>query len=257
MPDKHKLTRLMLCAAVAVPLLYFGVQLIAAPCYPGYSFAADTASVLGTAASRHPGIFNNGAILDGIAGFFGAAGLFLGLSSVASWWLRALIAIGVFSNGVLSLKAGLFPMPDPRHASWQFLLFPTLITPPLMLAATWRIGVAESLFAGRYGLPASYASDDDAPHGTDMARRGNAEIVCLRGDATDWCRCLRGPAKQAVLGASADPESRQRLRLNLNRAGTWRRGGRSSVLCYRLPACGASRNPRVYPTTGRLWEVEK
>jgi len=138
MPDIHKLTKLMLCAAVAVPLLYFGVQLIAAPCYPGYSFATDTASMLGTATSRHPGIFNTGAILDGIAGFFGAAGLFLGLSSVASWWLRALIAIGVFSNGVLSLKAGLFPMPDPRHASWQFLLFPILITPLLMLAATWR-----------------------------------------------------------------------------------------------------------------------
>ena len=68
MPDKHKLTRLMLCAAVAVPLLYFGVQLIAAPYYPGYSFATDTASMLGTAASRHPGILNNGAILDGIAG---------------------------------------------------------------------------------------------------------------------------------------------------------------------------------------------
>ena len=141
MPGNHKLTRLMLCAAVAVPLLYFGVQLIAAPCYPGYSFATDTASMLGTAASRHPGIFNNGAILDGIAGFFGAAGLFLGLSSVASRWLRALIAIGVFCNGVLSLKAGLFPMPDPRHASWQFLLFPTLITPLLMLAAMWRTSV--------------------------------------------------------------------------------------------------------------------
>ena len=64
MPDIHKLTKLMLCAAVAVPLLYFGVQLIAAPCYPGYSFATDTASMLGTAASRHPGIFNDGAILD-------------------------------------------------------------------------------------------------------------------------------------------------------------------------------------------------
>jgi hypothetical membrane protein len=141
MPGNHKLTRLMLCAAVAVPLLYFGVQLIAAPYYPGYSFATDTASMLGTAASRHPGIFNNGAILDGIAGFFGAAGLFLGLSSVATRWLRALIAIGVFCNGILSFKAGLFPMPDPRHASWQFLLFPILITPLLMLAAMWRASV--------------------------------------------------------------------------------------------------------------------
>jgi len=139
MPGNQRLTTLMLSAAVAVPLLYFGVQLIAVPWFPGYRFATDTASMLGTAASFHPGIFNNGAILDGIA--FGAAGLFLGLSSVARKWLRTLVAIGVFSNGVLSLKAGLFPMPDPRHASWQFLLFPILITPLLMLAATWRISV--------------------------------------------------------------------------------------------------------------------
>ena len=137
----QRLTMLMLWAAVAVPLLYFGVQLIAAPFYSGYSFASDTASMLGTSASRHPGIFNNGAILDGIAGLIGAGGLFLGLSGVARWWLRALIAVGVFCNGVLSVKAGLFPMPDPRHASWQFLLFPTLITPLLLLAATWRISV--------------------------------------------------------------------------------------------------------------------
>jgi hypothetical membrane protein len=215
MPGNHRLTRLMLCAAVAVPLVYFGVQLIAAPYYPGYSFATDTASMLGTAASRHPGIFNNGAILDGIAGFFGAAGLFLGLSSVATRWLRALIAIGVFCNGVLSFKAGLFPMPDPRHASWQFLLFPILITPLLMLAAMWRTSVWLRVYLlVDVVLSASYASDDDAPHGTDLARRGNAEIVCFRGDGTDRCRCLRGPAKEAVLGASADPESHQRLRLN-------------------------------------------
>lgn len=141
MPGHQRRTMLLLLAAVAVPLLYFGVQLIAAPWYPGYSFANDTASMLGTAASLHPGIFNNGAILDGLAGILGAAGLFFGLSGVASNWLRALVAIGVFCNGVLSLKAGLFPMPDPRHASWQFLLFPILITPLLMLAATWRMSV--------------------------------------------------------------------------------------------------------------------
>lgn len=141
MPANHKLTSLMLSAAVAVPLLYFAIQLIAAPSYPGYSFSTDTASMLGTAASRHPGIFNNGAILDGIAGIIGAVGLFFGLSGQSANWLRALVAIGVLSGGALSLKAGLFPMPDPRHASWQFLLFPILITPLLMLVATWRTSI--------------------------------------------------------------------------------------------------------------------
>ena len=131
----------MLLAAVAVPVLYFGVQVIAAPWYPGYKFTTDTASMLGTTASLHPAIFNDGAILVGIAGLFGAAGLFLGLSGAVENWLRLLVALGVFCNGVLSLKAGLFPMPDPRHASWQFLLFPILVTPPLMLAATWRASI--------------------------------------------------------------------------------------------------------------------
>lgn len=139
MPDNRPQTTLMLWAAVAMPLLYFGVQLIAAPFYPGYHFATDTASMLGTSASLHPGIFNIGAILTGIAGLAGAFGLFLGLRRAAPSWLRILIAIGVLSNGVMSLKAGLFPMPDPRHATWQFLLFPVLITPLLLLGATWRL----------------------------------------------------------------------------------------------------------------------
>lgn len=146
MPARRKLMAFLLSAAVAFPLLYFGAQLIAAPWYPRYSFATDTASMLGTTASLHPGIFNNGAILVGIAGILGAAGFFLGLSNSAGIWLRALIAIGVLSNGILSLKAGMFPMPDPRHASWQFLLFPILLTPLFMLAATWRISTGLRIY---------------------------------------------------------------------------------------------------------------
>lgn len=137
MPENRLSTTLMLVAALVMPLLYFGVQLIAAPSYPGYHFATDTASMLGTSASHHPEIFNTGAILTGIAGLAGAFGLFWGLDG-AALWIRVLIAIGVLSNGVLALKAGLFPMPDPRHATWQFLLIPILITPLLLLIATWR-----------------------------------------------------------------------------------------------------------------------
>jgi hypothetical membrane protein len=138
MPHNRPQTTLLPWATLAMPLLYFGAQLAAAPFYPGYHFATDTASMLATSASRHPEIFNAGAILTGIAGLAGAFGLFLGLRR-AALWLRILIAIGVLSNGVMSLKAGLFPMPDPRHASWQFLLIPVLITPLLLLAATWRV----------------------------------------------------------------------------------------------------------------------
>jgi len=139
MSDSRSQTTLMLWAAFAMPLLYFGVQLMAVPFYPGYHFATDTASMLGTSVSRHPGVFNTGAILTGVAGLAGAFGLFLGLRRATARWLRILIAIGLLSNGVMSLKAGLYPMPDPRHATWQFLLFPVLITPLLFLGATWRV----------------------------------------------------------------------------------------------------------------------
>jgi hypothetical protein len=56
MPDNRSQTTLMLWAAFAMPLLYFGVQLMAALFYPGYHFAIDTASMLGTSTSRHPEI---------------------------------------------------------------------------------------------------------------------------------------------------------------------------------------------------------
>lgn len=138
MPDHRPRKTPMLWAVVAMPLLYFGIQLIAAPFYPGYHFSTDTASMLGTPVSRYPEIFNTGAILTGIAALVGACGLFLGLRRAAPRWLCIVITIGVLSNGVMSVKAGLYPMPDPRHATWQFLLFPFLITPLLLLGATWR-----------------------------------------------------------------------------------------------------------------------
>jgi len=62
MPDSRPQTTLMLWAAFAMPLLYFGAQLLAVPFYPGYHFATDTTSMLATSVSRHPGIFNTGAI---------------------------------------------------------------------------------------------------------------------------------------------------------------------------------------------------
>lgn len=131
-----------LCAAIAMPLLYFGTQLIAAPFYPGYSFANDTASMLGTTASRHPWIFNLGAVLTGVAGIAAGVGLLRAMRTVTGTSLAVLVAVCVAANGVLSLKAGMFPMPDPRHASWQFLMFPTLAAPVLLLIAFWREGMA-------------------------------------------------------------------------------------------------------------------
>jgi hypothetical membrane protein len=130
-----------LYAAIAMPVIYFGTQLVAAPFYPQYSFTQDTASMLGTTDSHHPWIFNLGAMLTGAAGLVGALGLFRALRTVTWSALAGLVALSIVANGVLSVKAGMFPMPDPRHASWQFLMPAILATPLLLLVALWRQGL--------------------------------------------------------------------------------------------------------------------
>ena len=145
-PPFRQATVCALYAAIAMPLIYFGTQLIAAPFYSGYSFAQDTASMLGTTTSRQPWIFNLGAVLTGVAGLTGAFGLFRELRTVTWTALALLVGLSVVTSGVLSLKAGMFPMPDPRHASWQFLMFPTLAAPVLLLIAFWRQSVALRMY---------------------------------------------------------------------------------------------------------------
>lgn len=75
-------------------------------------------------------------MLTGVAGLIGAFGHFHALRTVTWTALALLVALSAVANGVLSLKAGMFPMPDPRHASWQFLMFPTLAAPLLLLIAS-------------------------------------------------------------------------------------------------------------------------
>ena len=51
--------RIALQAGIAVPVLYYGVQLLAAPFYPGYSFITNVASDLGSPTSTVPAIFKS------------------------------------------------------------------------------------------------------------------------------------------------------------------------------------------------------
>ena len=132
------LVRFCLVAAVFVPIFYFGAQLAALPFFPEYSIARDGASTLGTAGSRHPWIFNVGAILTGAAALFGAVGLAVAFRRTTNIVLALLIGVSVAATGVMSIKAGLFPMPDPRHATWGFLTWLTVATPLLFLLALWH-----------------------------------------------------------------------------------------------------------------------
>lgn len=109
---------LTLGAGIAVPFLYFGAQLAAAPFYPGYSFLTRDASTLGSDGSTMPWILNSGAALCGVAmiltslGYLGALRRLEG-SRVAAW----LTALALVGGGIGSVNAGLHPLPDPRHAS--------------------------------------------------------------------------------------------------------------------------------------------
>jgi hypothetical protein len=102
---------------MAAPALYFGVQVAAAPFYPGYSFLSRDASTLGTDGSRFPALFNGGAILVGVAMLVVAAGFLRALRRLGAHpALAVAIAVAIGGFGVSSINAGIFPMPDPRHS---------------------------------------------------------------------------------------------------------------------------------------------
>jgi hypothetical membrane protein len=134
----RSLTSVCLLAAAAMPIVYFGTQIAAAPFYPGYSFSQQSASMLGTHFSRHPWIFNVGSMLTGFAALGAALGLYRLFRRKSHFLLSLLIGLSVACTGVVCIKGGVFPLPDPRHSSWNFLLNYTIITPHLMLIGLWK-----------------------------------------------------------------------------------------------------------------------
>lgn len=137
--ESRTFTNVGLIAATAVPVLYFGAQLLAAPFYSGYSFSRNWASMLGSPFSTHPWIFNVGAMLTGVAAILGAVGLYRAFRAKANTVVAWLVGLAVFATGIMSVKAGIFPLPDPRHASWGFLVMFTIVTPLLLLIGVWKM----------------------------------------------------------------------------------------------------------------------
>ena len=108
--------RLSLLAGAIIPFLYFGAQGLAAPFFPGFSFWAHTASVLGSDLSTRPAILNAGAALSGAAGLTASYGLFRALRHHGVWLVvTVLVAACSISMGLASLWAATHPLPDPRH----------------------------------------------------------------------------------------------------------------------------------------------
>ncbi len=134
--------------AFAVPFLYYGVQLVAAPFFPGFSVLGTTASELGSDRSTRPWVFNAGVMLTGIATLIGSIGLLRGLRRLgahpAVGWL---VLVVVASTGLATLWAGIFPLPDPRHRGHPALLIPMLAVPVVLALALWRLGVSRAINA--------------------------------------------------------------------------------------------------------------
>ena len=147
-PRSDDFTLASLGFAIAVPLLYYGVQVVAAPFFPDFSVLGTIASELGSDRSTRPWVFNAGVILAGIAALVGSIGLQralrrLGAHPIVAW----LTLLAVAGTGLSSLWAGIFPMPDPRHGGHPSLLIAMLAVPFVLSFALWRLGVSRAIKA--------------------------------------------------------------------------------------------------------------
>jgi hypothetical membrane protein len=129
--------------AIAIPVVYFGIQLAAAPFFPGYSFFSRDASSLGSEGSTAPWIFNTGVLLLGVievaaAGVFAVALPRAGIGRA----LSVSTALALASAGVGSFNAFLHPLPDPRHAEGLLSILGSgfMLLPILTAAVLWRLG---------------------------------------------------------------------------------------------------------------------
>ena len=136
---KGNLTLLALSMGMIVPILYYGMQIIAAPFYPGYNFLSQTASELGSSQFTYASTFNVGIIILGIITLIAAVGwlqalLRLGTNPILSW----LTTIAVIANGLSSLWAGFVPLPNPNHGGPPPLALGVILLPFLLTAALWK-----------------------------------------------------------------------------------------------------------------------
>ncbi|MCC6426592.1 MAG: DUF998 domain-containing protein [Phycisphaerales bacterium] len=101
---------------IAIPFIYYGMQVLSACFFPGYSYLRNTASELGSDLSPHAGVFNIGIMALGAITLIAGQGLLWALLRLGNHPLiAALTLIAMGTNAVQSFWAGCFPMPDPRH----------------------------------------------------------------------------------------------------------------------------------------------
>src|ERR1700679_2897654 len=134
------LTCIGLASGMAVPFLYYGTQVVAAPFFPDYSFVRQAASLLGSNLSTRPLIFNAGVIATGLATLFAVPGFFVAFQSVgANRFLTWITCLALVGSAISSLWAGYYPLPDPRHVRHPVLLVAMILLPFLLTATLWKV----------------------------------------------------------------------------------------------------------------------
>ena len=130
-----------LAFGIAIPFLYFGIQLIAARFYPGYNFLNRDASTLGSEGSTAPWIFNLGTLVIGLCEVVAAWGFLRGLPRVgASAVLAWATCLALVSSALGGINAFLHPLPDPRHTTGVLSILGAgvLLLPVLTGLMLWR-----------------------------------------------------------------------------------------------------------------------
>jgi hypothetical membrane protein len=161
---------LTLALGILVPAIYYGIQAAAAPTYPGFSVLRVTASELGSDRSPAAFWFNRAIMLQGAATIAAATGIFAALRRFGtSTRLAGLTAAAVALNGVQTLWAGWFPMPDPRHGGHPAFIVGMLLMPLLLAATMWRIaGATRWYFVGNLVLLAGCVPFMSGATGLDL-----------------------------------------------------------------------------------------
>lgn len=112
-------TRSLLLAGILIPVVYFGLLIIAPVIYPGFSYVSQYASEMGSADARYPAVFNTGIMLCGVAGLVASFGFFHAVRRLGgNTLLAALAGLTLFLFGIATFMGGRFPMPDERHGGY-------------------------------------------------------------------------------------------------------------------------------------------
>lgn len=106
----------LLIGMILLPIFYFGMQVLLAPGFAGYSLLRDATSVLGADGSPVARWFNLLAIIGGLLGIAGAWGAYRTLLLADGGLAKCIIlpaVVAIVAAG--SIWAGIFPMPNPLH----------------------------------------------------------------------------------------------------------------------------------------------